>query len=373
MGSYRVISSDSHVFEPATLWTERLEPKFRDRAPCIIRHDDDDWWVCEDRKIAGMGLGNMAGVRFEAPEMLRRDGRYEHVRLGGYIPEEHVKDMDADGVDAGVVFPSVGFLMYNIVQDSQFLTAIFRAYNDWLSEFCKPFPNRIKGIALLNVDDVQDGISELERCHKLGLEGALIPVYPPIGKRYGSPEYEPLWATAQDLGISINLHVATNRPSAGQELSDLENLTASFRANLDYWVRMSVGDIIFNGVFERYPKLRVGAVEHELSWVPYFLERIDYTYTQEAPREGWYRFKEAMLPSDYFHRNVFVGFQQDGLGVKLRNIIGVDNLMWGSDYPHTESTFPRSRQILDDILADCTEEEKAKIAGQNAAAVYHFN
>ena len=95
--------------------------------------------------------------------------------------------MDADGVDAGVVFPSVGFLMYNIVQDSQFLTAIFRAYNDWLSEFCKPFPNRIKGIALLNVDDVQDGISELERCHKLGLVGALNPVYPPIGKRYGSP------------------------------------------------------------------------------------------------------------------------------------------------------------------------------------------
>ena len=98
--------------------------------------------------------------------------------------------------------------------------------------------------------------------------------------------------------------------------------------------------MIFSGVFERYPKLQVGAVEHELSWIPHFLDRLDYTYTQRAPNDLWYRYKEDAVPSDYFHRNVFVGFQEDALGIRDRHIIGVDNLQWGSDYPHQESTFP---------------------------------
>ncbi len=380
MGSHKVISSDSHVFEPADLWATRVEPKFRDQAPAIVRLDDDDWWMLGDRRIVGMGLGSMAGVRFEDQQKLRFGDRYEHIRPGGYVPEEHVKDMESDGVDAGVIFPSVGFLLYNAVENSQLLTALFRAYNDWLGEFCKPFPNRLKGVACINVDDVQEGVEEMERCAKIGLAGALIPVYPPAERRYDSLEYEPLWAAAQDLGMSLNLHVSTIRRWDDQDPRGRDDkkrgagdMTPSFRSNNDFWVRMSIGDIIFGGVFERYPKLRVGAVEHELAWIPHFLGRMDYTYTQETPREDWHRFKEDMLPSDYFHRNVFAGFQQDGLGVQLRNIIGVDNLMWGSDYPHPESTFPRSRQILENILADCTEEEKAKITGQNAANVYHIS
>jgi predicted TIM-barrel fold metal-dependent hydrolase len=99
---------------------------------------------------------------------------------------------------------------------------------------------------------------------------------------------------------------------------------------------------------------------------------MDYTYTQRVGRPYWYHFKEDMLPSEYFYRNVFVGFQEDALGVRNRDVIGVDNMQWGSDYPHWESTFPRSRQILEEILADCTEEEKAKIAGGNAARVYNL-
>ena len=129
--------------------------------------------------------------------------------------------------------------------------------------------------------------------------------------------------------------------------------------------------IIFSGVFQRFPKLQIGAVEHELSWVPHFLDELDYTYTQRSIREGWWdRFSGDKLPSEIFHSNVFLGFQEDELGIRLRDVIGVDNLMWGSDYPHTESTFPRSRQILEEILEACTEEEIAKIAGGNAARVY---
>ena len=371
MAGYRIISSDNHVMEPEDLWTSRIEPGFRDRAPRIVRFDDGDWWVCEGLKLFGAFGGTQAGLRFEEPEQLSHFSKVEDMRPGAYIPEEQVKDMDVEGIDVGIVYPTICLLLYN-VPDSQLLTAIFQTYNDWIAEFCSPFPKRLKGIGVINTDDIHVGIKELERCAKMGLVGAMITVYPPEDRSYDSPEYEPLWAAAQDLQMPISLHIVTNRPGPGQQFVNMQYISPSFFANVDHWVRMSLGHIIFNGVFERYPKLQVGSVEMELSWVPHFLDRLDYTYTQRAQGElyGWHRFKEDMLPSDYFHRNVFLAFQEDALGVRDRNLIGVDNLLWGSDYPHQESTFPRSREILEEILADCTEGEKAKIAGGNTARVY---
>ena len=143
---------------------------------------------------------------------------------------------------------------------------------------------------------------------------------------------------------------------------------------MDHWVRCSLADMIFNGVIERYPKLQVGSVEMELSWAPHFLDRLDYTYTQRGPGSARrYRLNQGVLPSDYFRTNVFLGFQEDALGVRDRHIIGVDTLQWGADYPHGEGTFPRSREILDHILQDCAEDEKAKIVGGNAARIYHLD
>ena len=278
--------------------------------------------------------------------------RWKSFDRGGWIPEEHMKDMDADGVDVSIVYPTVGLLLYS-TPDSDLLTEIFRTYNDWLSEFCRPFPNRLKGIACINVDDVKSGVKELERSANMGLAGGMITVHPPEGQGYNRPDYEPLWAAAQDLQMPLGLHIATNRPGAGQEFAaGADNLSPEFICNADHWVRQSLARIIFNGVFQRYPKLQIGSVEMELSWIPHFLDRLDYTYTQRVPREEWWgNYKGDLLPSEYFHQNIFCGFQEDGLGIKLRDIIGVDNLMWGSDYPHVESTFPRGRQILEDILA----------------------
>ena len=374
MSSYRVISSDNHVFEPADLWTSRIEPAFRDRAPHIARDDDGaDYWWCDGKRRISLSAGTQAGKRFEEPEKLSPKHTADEIRPGGYIPEEHIKDMDLDAVDVSVIYPTVGFLMY-AVPDSDLMTAICRVYNDWLGEFCSPFPKQLKGIVMLNVDDPMVGVRELERCAKLdGVVGAMIPVFPREGMRYYQPEFEPLWAAAQDLGIPLSLHVSSNRPGSGQEIGIKNVLTHSFLCNTDHWVRMSLADMIYIGVFERYPKLIVGAVEHELSWVPFFLNRLDDIYTQRVIEQERYRYKEDMLPSDYFHRNVFLGFQEDSLGIQLRNIIGVDKIMWGSDYPHVESTFPRSRQILEEILVDCTDKEKAQIAGGNAARIYHLD
>ena len=374
MANYRIISQDDHVFEPQDLWTSRIDPEFKDRAPHIVQMDDGDWWYADGIRVLGTGIAAQVGRRFEEPEKLTNVDHYANVRPGGYIPEEHVKDMEIDGLDVSIVYPTVGLAVYNSQKDSMLLSAICKAYNGWVAEFCSPFPKRLKAIAMLNVDDVQDGVKELERCAKMGLIGALTTVYPPEGRAYNSAEYDPLWAAAQDLEMPLSLHIGTNRPAGPeQEFVDIETVRQAFFTNVDHWVRMSLADIIFTGVFERFPKLQVGSIEMELSWAPHFLDRMDYTYTQRVHPDWWYTFKNNMLPSDFFHRNVFLGFQEDALGVSLRHQIGVDNLQWGSDYPHSESTFPRSQEILEEILVDCTEEEKAKIAGGNAARVYRLD
>ena len=373
MSVYRIISSDNHVMEPTDLWTSRIDSKFKGREPHVVRMDDGaDRWFTDGIKGQFGAAGSQAGVRFEEPESLNMVGTSEQNVLGGYIPEEHIKDLDIDGVDVSIVYPTVGLQLYCTVPDSELLSATFRAYNDWLAEFCAPFPDRLKGIAMVNVDEVQDGISELQRAAKMGLAGAMITIYPPEDKPYDSPIYEPLWAAAQDLDMPLSLHITTNRPGPGQQYSDFDAVKASFLCNTDHWVRISLADMIYSGVFERYPKLMVGSVEQELSWIPHFLDRLDYNYTQRAIGDTSYRFKGDALPSDFFHSNVFLGFQEDALGIRDRDIIGVDQLLWGADYPHPESTFPRSQQIIEEILVGCTEEEKVKIVGSNAARIYRL-
>jgi len=129
--------------------------------------------------------------------------------------------------------------------------------------------------------------------------------------------------------------------------------------------------MIFSGVFERHPRLTLAIVEFELAWAPHLLSTMDYTY-RERHSEAIYRFKDGMSPSDFFRRNVVLSFQEDAIGIRLRNVIGVDNMMWGSDYPHSESTFPRSGQILAEILEGVPKDEQAKIAGGNTARVYNL-
>jgi len=174
------------------------------------------------------------------------------------------------------------------------------------------------------------------------------------------------------LEMPISLHTATQRPGPYLPTLDNSSQTATQRANIDFWVRCSLSDIIYAGVFERYPKLTVAAVEFELSWVPYFLRMLDYVYI-ERQQQATYRFKDQVLPSDVFHRHVSLSFQEDDLGIQLRHLIGVDNLMWGSDYPHAESTWPRSREVLDRVLAGVPPQEKRKIVCDNAATLFGFS
>ena len=373
MAGYKIISSDSHIIEPPDLWTARVEGRFKEKAPRVVSEENGDWWYIDGHRTNSFQSGAFAGVRFENPEDLRMSAKWENVRPGGFMIDDRIKDLDADGVDGEVIYPTEGLLAYN-TGDPELLTVICATYNEAMSEFCSPAPDRLKGIAMINVDDVESAVKEMHRSRQLGLVGAMITVYPTEDKSYDRPEYEPFWEAAEELRMPLSLHVATGRPGPGQEFQDPTNVRPAFFATADYWVRVSLAHMIFSGVFERHPRLKVISVEHEVAWAPFFIELLDYTYTQRAHRgPGWRRFKPGVLPSHFFRSNILISFQEDGRGINDRAAIGVDNLMWGSDYPHTESTFPRSRQILDEILAGVPEDEKAKIVGGNAARLYNFN
>ena len=367
-----VLSSDSHVFEPPDLWTTRIDAAYRDRAPRMQRVDGVDQLVIEDgRFLSGIGLISNAGARFEAPETISGSGRFEDVHKGGYDPDQHLHDMRLDGIAGEVLYPSQG-LFYFKVPDPGLTSAIFRAYNDWLAEFCSADPARLKGIAMVNLDDVAEGVRELERAARLGFAGAMIAEYPLEDRRYDQPEYEPLWAAAEALEMPLSLHTATRRQGKIRGAGERTLRDASSRSTKAFYPAMSLCDMIFSGVFERHPRLTLAIVEFELSWAPHILASMDYTY-RERHEEAIHRFKGDMKPSDFFHRNVVLSFQEDAVGIRLRDTIGVDNMMWGSDYPHSESTFPRSREILAEILAGVTEDEQARIVGGNTARVYRFD
>ncbi len=372
-----LLSSDSHIVEPPDLWQGR-EGGLGERMPRVVAQDDGHWWYVDGRKTMSF-LGIQTGKRFEGrPEELRTSGSFAQVRPAAYDPAAYVAENEGDGVFGSVLYPSQGLVLFSVpVEDV--VSQAMRGYNDWIAEFCRADPARLKGIAMLNLDDVDAAVAELARCRALGLAGALITVQPPRWQPYRSPVYERFWAAAQDLDLPLSLHTATERGDVrGGDAAftlDVQSVPPSVFVNKDYAIRQALAELIFSGVFERHPRLRVGSVEHELAWIPFFLDQMDYTYTQRPPRgPDWQRFRDpGALPSDFFRRNVFASFQEDRVAMRVRDVIGVNTLMWGSDYPHTESTFPRSREILSEILADVDAEERAAIVSRNCAALYHFD
>jgi predicted TIM-barrel fold metal-dependent hydrolase len=370
-----LISSDSHIIEPPDLWTDRIDSSYRDRAPRVVREEKGDWWVIDGKRSMSF-LGIQTGDRFEKDSSeLVIEAHFEDVRPAAYDPKRYVEENRHDGVEASVIYPSEALLVYGI-PDSGLCSAAMRAYNDYIADFCSEDPLRLKGIALVNVDDPHEAASELARCRKKGLAGAMITVLPPADRAYDLPLYEPLWSAAEDLAMPLSMHVATGRgvTSVDTAQTSIKEVKPSAFYLQDHFVRKSIGEMIFSGVFERHPRLRVGSVEHEVSWAPFFLFQMDYTYTQRPVRGSWHRFADrSALPSDYFKKQCFVSFQEDAIGMRERETVGLGTLMWGSDYPHTESTFPRSREILGRILAGVPEAERGAITCTNAAELYGFD
>jgi predicted TIM-barrel fold metal-dependent hydrolase len=361
-----MLSSDSHVMEPPDVW-KAAPRRFADVAPRVEFGDDADWWIIDGQRMFSFSVATKAGIRFHDQPGLLVDYRFDEVRRGSHDPAAHLAENETDGVWGSVLYPSVGTMLYNL-GDSAALDALAAIYNDWITEWCSTAPTRLKGVGILNVDDPVAAARELARIRERGLAGALIPVSPHDDQPYDHPRYEPLWTAAEELRMPLSLHIATNRtPDAWRILWTQWGFQGA-----DRFVRDSLSQMIFGGVFERHPDLRVGSIEHEMAWLPHFVERIDYSYTQRTPREPWHTFTDGRLPSSFVAQNVFVSFVEDRPGILARTEMATSMLLWGSDYPHTESTFPRSRSMVEAVLEGVDADERVALTYGNTAELYGF-
>jgi predicted TIM-barrel fold metal-dependent hydrolase len=359
------VSADSHVIEPADLWTTRIERRFRDRAPHVVSEHGGvkgDFFVCENLPPFDVSGFALAGID---PREFRAHGNrgYPGVRPGAWDPTARLADMEADGVVGEVIYTSLGLALHSI-EDGALRAASFRAYNDWLAEFCARDPRRFAGVALVAMDEVSDAVAELERSARLGLKGALIWGVPPAERRYNQPLWDPLWAAAQDLGIPLSLHILTARRSTDIEM-DHPMLSYPF---LPDGIRRSLADLIYGGVLERFPRLRLVSAENDVGWIPHFVQRLDHAWER-------YRFvdRAALLPerpSFYFRRQIYATFQEDAVGVQARHLVGLESFMWGSDYPHSDSTWPHSREAIERDFAGVPDEDRRRMTHDTCARLY---
>ena len=363
----RLISADSHVTEPPELWTRRIDKEFRDRAPrtaeTVIDGKAGTYFLCDGlapRTIAhGIGCDNTAE---ELPEFFE-DLTLDRARAGGWDPAARVKDMDTDGVDAEVLYTTYGFRLFWL-EDARFQEACFRAYNDWLAEFCRHDPKRLIGLGLISLYDLDNAVKELERCARLGLRGVLIWCSPPADQPYSSRSYDRFFATAQDLGMPISLHAVTGMGPESQWFGDDRYLHFMY---FPIEVQRSLTTLICSGVLERFPQLKLVSAENDIGWIPHFLQRLDGL--QELFRHLYPR-PMNLKASEYFYRQVFATFISDPVGISQRHRAGVENIMWSSDYPHVGCTWPKSLEIVDRETAKLPRAEVAKIVGENAARLY---
>jgi len=370
-----MMSADSHVIEPPDLYVP-LNDEFGDRAPHVRRADNgtDWWWVGGERTNSFAG-GSQAGRRFEDAGSLVLADSIDNVRESIWTPDRYVEENLFDGVGASVLYPTQQ-LQHYAVRDTPLVSATCRVYNDWLASFCAAVPSRLRGIAALNIDDPAEAAAELERAAGLGLAGGLIPVGLPHGHTYADPRYEPLWAAAESTDLPLSLHIGTYRADptkrkavaiAGAQRADHRPVQSAF-ANADGYVRSVLADLIFSGVLERHPGLRIVSAEHEVGWFAHFVDRMDHTYTERATRG--HRFADGARPSDFTNRQVWVQFSEDPIAAAMIAELGESKMMWGGDYPHSEGTYPRSREITARILERCSDATRTAVLTSNAAALY---
>ena len=367
-----LISSDSHITEPPDLWTERLEASFRDRAPHYVHNNDGDglFFVVDDQLPQQVNVNIAAGKRPEDYAEFFRLG-LESGRPGGWDPAARLVDMDADGIEGAVLYTSQGLSLFKI-QDGPYQAACFRAYNDWMSDYCSHAPTRLAGIALISLFDIPAAIAELERCHDSGLRGAMIWGRPPEDMPFSSERYEPFWHSASERRMPLSLHIGSGGDQGARERAKSDqpywhNMDALI--SLPSEVQCALTTLTFSGAFERHPGLVLVSAEYDIGWMPYFLQNLDRLYQRWSPMLG---LELAQAPSEYIKRQVRMTFIRDraGLGMVGAGLLGADTAMWCDDYPHGASTFPHSRSFVEETMADLSDRHRRKIVYDNAAILY---
>lgn len=348
------ISADAHVDEPHDLWFERLPAGMRETAPRRIEANADGGWTLV---VDGNELG-WNDISAENAELKEQE------RVAAAAPDVRLDMMRTDGLHGEIIFPTIGLYIYNI-SDPEVGRASCEVYNDWIREQLAGDP-RIKLAMMLPTWDVDMAIAEVERtAGDPSVGGLLLPL---VGSpEWNMPQWEPLWSVVAETGKPIVMHQGTGHDmifyrgwgSATANLLATQSLAPRATALL------SCG-----GVLERHPGLHVVLVEVNAGWIAWTMSTLDNYYRDHA---GWSKPKLQELPSDYIRRQVHATFQDDPVAINNLNLTGAACLLWGNDYPHPESTYPHSDEILDGLLANVSEADARAITSGNAMRLFGFD
>jgi len=385
MERYTAISSDSHVNEPPDLFEKRLPAHFRDRGPhCVELDNGGEAWVIE-----GVGepmpLG-LTAVNFRAQKRFDRsnykekfleyrDGvqrgvRFEDILPGSFDPVARLDEQDEDHVQAEVLYQSpTVWAGVKATTDPELRHACFRAYNDWIAEFTAVSPDRLLGVGLIPNTGIDDAVAELRRAiEELHLRTVALESYPSGSATAPSPEDDRFWALAHELDVPVSLHATFTFPpnsvqlfSRGDARLREESAKGSFATVLEH--------LILDGVFDRFPRLRFVGAEVNCGWLPHYLEQFDTSYRKYGRDQG---LRLELLPSEYFQRNSLITFIIDQVGVDSRHQIGIDNLMWSSDFPHSVSNWPIDVEVAEMQLTEVSQSERDRIMWRTCAELYRM-
>jgi predicted TIM-barrel fold metal-dependent hydrolase len=281
--------------------------------------------------------------------------------------------MDRDGIEMEVLYPSMGRNLYTLKdQETPLQRAGIHAYNGWLRDYCCAAPKRLIGLGLLSALDVDWSVAELERCVKLGHRGVLLPSALPEGQSYSDPQFDRLWAAAHEVGFAIHFHASIIQGRDRSRLKLVSDLERGFnsvkRAILEPLGLIT--HLVFGGVLERFPQLKIVLAEYDLCWLYPFMTKMDVSL-RKSESQTRNAAKFSALPSEYIRRQVYATFQEDRIGVLGADLFEMDgNFMWASDYPHGNSTWPRSQEAVTAQFAGLPAELKSGLTWDNAAKFY---
>jgi predicted TIM-barrel fold metal-dependent hydrolase len=371
--SQRILSADSHIVEPPDLWTTRMDRRWRERAPRIEALDETgDYFIIDGMRPRPLAFeGPMADIKAAGLEIPAPKGyRYaDHIRPGCYDPDARMQDQDIDGVAGELIYPGLGLFMA-LAPDADYQLAACRVYNDWLAGFCGAHPNRLKGMAVLpTAGDLRRSADEAERCRKLGLVGAMLPVVAP-GRPYNLPDWDVLWRRLEALAMPCSLHVGGGQETFGRYRGPGAGALIVCGGRFDF--NIALQQVIWGGAPERFPNMKWVITEGGIGWIAAALGHADAWWHEGRARGQWMDPPLPQPPSFYFRRNFAATFEDDRAGILTREVTGVETLLWGSDYPHTEGVWPFSRKQIAHDFAGIPAADTQRIVHDNTAAIFGF-
>jgi uncharacterized protein len=368
--AYNVVDADGHILEPLNLWVDYIEPAYRDRAPRLVKNDKGHEQLQLDSQLIGgtaRGLGAIGAIGARDGHVITEAFEYTQGRAGGFDPHKRIPDMDMDGIDAAFLYPSIG-LFVGGVTDPGFAAAICRAYNRWLADYCRPYPDRLFGVAMLPMQSVEHAIAEMKFARKeLGFRGGFLRPNPYNNRLIHDPAYEPFWSAAEEYDFSIGFHEGASPGMPQVAVDRFEGRGARHIISHTMEMMLAALSMIWGGVCERHPKLRVAFLESGGGWIVPWLDRMDRHFDDSTFNDSGLKAR----PSEIFQHSCWISFEpvETGLSV-LADFVGPTKIMWATDYPHPDGFFPGAPDMVRKRLEGTSPETQRGVLAGGALRFY---